>query len=153
MPASRPDRSARRAFRSACLRLGFPLKEVSVLHTTTMPLHASTNAALHHAPTIAADHNLGAASVSHDPKISATVSPATANTNLSASTVSHDLSMTHQERLRTAVWIPNPNYPADPRPFCPPPLRFDPAIMYGLINAPTLFKAALPWRPPTPPLR
>jgi hypothetical protein len=38
-----------------------------------MPLRASTNAALDHAPAIADDHDLGAASVSHDPMLSANV--------------------------------------------------------------------------------
>jgi hypothetical protein len=68
MPAARPDRSARRTFRLDCLRKGFPLKEESaVLRTTSMPLRASTNAALNCTPTIADDYDLGAASVSHDP--------------------------------------------------------------------------------------
>ena len=33
-----------------------------------------------------------------------------------------------------ADWVSNPNYPADPRPFQPPPRPFDPTILHGLIN-------------------
>ena len=63
-----------------------------------------------------------------------------------------------------AAWVPNPNYPADPRPFRPPPRPFDFTILHGRINAPTiflvtclelltLFLATLPFRPPTLPHR
>ena len=100
MPAARPARIARRTTRCACLRLGLPLKQRSVLHTTTMPPRASTNAALDHTPAVADNHDLGAASVSHDPTPSATV--------------------TSSNEIPVEVWVPNPNFPRDPRPFCPP---------------------------------
>jgi hypothetical protein len=96
MPAARPDRSARRTFRSACLRLGLRREESSVLHTTTMPLRSSTNAAHHHAPAIDADHNLGATSVSHHPKLSSpphrnfTPLPSRHVTTLRCAPASHD---------------------------------------------------------------
>jgi len=174
MPAALPDHSARRAKRYACLRLGIPLRDNAVLHTTTMPLRSSTNAALHHTPAIAADHNLGTASVSQDPTLSATVPSSTvtshALSDTVASTISYEtlyMTASPQEWRDTAVWLPNPNYPHDPRPLCPPPprtlrlcsrrfrqtLRYDPTLLYGLTNAPTLFHAVLPFRPPTPPLR
>ena len=79
--------------RHPCLQPPADMDELAVHpedHTTTMPLRASTSAALDHAPTIADDHDLGAASVSHDPTPSATVTPALADIKLDASTVSHD---------------------------------------------------------------
>jgi hypothetical protein len=39
----------------------------------------------------------------------------------------------------------------DPRLVSPGALTYDPALRFGLANAPTLFKKALPFRPPTPP--
>ena len=51
------------------------------------------------------------------------------------------------------AWVANPNYPRDPRPLRPPPPPFDPIILHGPTNAPTLFLATLPFRSPTPPRR
>lgn len=104
LPAPNPSPT-----RSAFLRLGVVMKQrparrtmtmkprASALRTTTTPLRAPSNAALDYAHTIADDLDLGAASASKN--------------------------LPQQEWLRTVAWMPNPNYPADPRPFCPPPLR------------------------------
>jgi hypothetical protein len=46
----------------------------------------------------------------------------------------------------SSAWVPNPNYPADPRPFRSPPRPSGLTILYGLTSAPTLFHAKIPDR-------